>query len=65
MLSILLLLGSTLGVAWAPNYAVFCILRFLVGMSCAGMFMTGFVLGELFQIPKSEKKLVFFCDCRP
>ncbi|KAK3098565.1 hypothetical protein FSP39_020715 [Pinctada imbricata] len=45
MLSILLLLCSSMGVAWAPDYATFCVLRFFVGFSCAGLFMTGFVLG--------------------
>ncbi|XP_069134928.1 organic cation transporter protein-like [Argopecten irradians] len=44
-LSFLLLLGSTLGVAWAPDFITFCILRFLVGTACAGMFMTAFVIG--------------------
>lgn len=40
-----LLLSSTLAVAWSPSFWVFCILRFIVGLSCAGMFMTSFVLG--------------------
>ncbi|XP_060068379.1 organic cation transporter protein-like [Ylistrum balloti] len=44
-ISFLLLLGSTLGVAWAPDFITFCVLRFLVGTSCAGMFMTAFVIG--------------------
>ncbi|XP_060068370.1 organic cation transporter protein-like [Ylistrum balloti] len=44
-LSFLMLFGTTLGLAWAPDYITFCILRFLVGASCAGMFMTAFVIG--------------------
>ncbi|XP_021380019.1 organic cation transporter protein-like isoform X2 [Mizuhopecten yessoensis] len=44
-ISFLLLLGSTLGVAWAPDFITFCVLRFLVGAACAGMFMTAFVIG--------------------
>ncbi|XP_060072921.1 organic cation transporter protein-like isoform X4 [Ylistrum balloti] len=44
-ISFLLLLGTTLSVAWAPNFVTFCVLRFLVGASCAGMFMTTFVIG--------------------
>ncbi|XP_060072913.1 organic cation transporter protein-like [Ylistrum balloti] len=43
-ISLLLLLGTTLGVAWAPDFVTFCVLRFLVGASCAGMFMTAFVI---------------------
>ncbi|XP_069108125.1 organic cation transporter protein-like [Argopecten irradians] len=44
-LSFLLLFGTTLAVSWAPDFITFCILRFLVGASCAGMFMTAFVIG--------------------
>ncbi|XP_033741747.1 organic cation transporter protein-like [Pecten maximus] len=41
-LSFLLLFGTTLGVTWAPDFITFCVLRFFVGASCAGMFMTAF-----------------------
>ncbi|XP_076078144.1 organic cation transporter protein-like isoform X2 [Mytilus galloprovincialis] len=44
-LSSWLLLISTMAVAWAPSFWVFCVLRFIVGFSCAGLFMTAFVLG--------------------
>ncbi|XP_033740180.1 organic cation transporter protein-like [Pecten maximus] len=44
-LSFLMLLGTTLSLAWAPDFTTFCILRFLIGASCAGMFMTVFVIG--------------------
>lgn len=40
-----LLLISTLAVAWAPSFWVFVVLRFIIGTSCAGIFMSGFVLG--------------------
>ncbi|XP_060072912.1 organic cation transporter protein-like [Ylistrum balloti] len=43
-ISFWLLLGTTLGVAWAPDFVTFCVLRCLVGASCAGMFMTAFVI---------------------
>ncbi|XP_069135003.1 organic cation transporter protein-like isoform X1 [Argopecten irradians] len=44
-ISFVMLLGTTLGLAWAPDFLTFCILRFLIGASCAGMFMTAFVIG--------------------
>ena len=46
MLSILLRFGCTLGLAWTSSYAVFCILRFLIGVTSAGLYTTGFVLGK-------------------
>ncbi|XP_048767294.2 organic cation transporter protein-like isoform X2 [Ostrea edulis] len=45
ILSILSLLASSLAVSWAANFYVFCVLRFIVGFSCAGLFMSAFVLG--------------------
>ncbi|KAJ8315874.1 hypothetical protein KUTeg_008024 [Tegillarca granosa] len=43
--SFVLLLVSTMIVPWTPNFLVFCILRFFVGVACLGMFMTSFVMG--------------------
>ncbi|XP_062581641.1 organic cation transporter protein-like [Saccostrea cucullata] len=45
ILSILVLLASSLAVSWVANYYLFCVLRFVVGFSCAGTFMSAFVLG--------------------
>lgn len=45
ILSVLALLASSLAVAWAANFYLFCVLRFIVGFSCAGTFMSAFVLG--------------------
>ncbi|XP_061193456.1 organic cation transporter protein-like [Saccostrea echinata] len=45
ILSILVLLASSLAVSWAANFYLFCVLRFIVGFSCAGTFMSAFVLG--------------------
>lgn len=46
ILSVLGLLASSLAVAWADNFYLFCVLRFIVGFCCAGTFMSAFVLGE-------------------
>lgn len=46
ILSVLGLLASSLAVAWAENFYLFCVLRFIVGFCCAGTFMSAFVLGE-------------------
>ncbi|XP_061193497.1 organic cation transporter protein-like isoform X1 [Saccostrea echinata] len=45
ILSILVLLASSLAVSWAANFYLFCVLRFIVGFSCAGTFMSAYVLG--------------------
>lgn len=45
ILSVLGLLASSLAVAWADNFYLFCVLRFIVGFCCAGTFMSAFVLG--------------------
>jgi MFS family permease len=45
-LSFGLALGSSVGVAFSPSYPVFVALRFLVGFSTAGIFMTAFVIGN-------------------
>ncbi|XP_052712009.1 organic cation transporter protein-like [Crassostrea angulata] len=45
ILSVLGLLASSLAVAWAENFYLFCVLRFIVGFCCAGTFMSAFVLG--------------------
>ncbi|XP_033741750.1 uncharacterized protein LOC117328333 [Pecten maximus] len=47
--SFLMLLGTTLGLAWAPDFVTFCVLRFLIGVSCAGVFMTAFVISIVLQ----------------
>ncbi|XP_076077828.1 organic cation transporter protein-like [Mytilus galloprovincialis] len=44
-LSFLLALGATVGLAFSPSYPVFVTLRFFVGFSMAGIFMTAFVIG--------------------
>jgi MFS family permease len=49
-LSFGLALGSSVGVAFSPSYPVFVALRFLVGFSTAGIFMTAFVIGNIFLI---------------
>lgn len=52
MLSVLLHVGGTFGSAFAPNYAAFLALRFIVGMSNMGLFMSTFVIGKNFFYKK-------------
>ncbi|CAG2222323.1 OCTN [Mytilus edulis] len=44
-LSFFLALATTVGLAFSPSYPVFVTLRFFVGFSMAGIFMTAFVIG--------------------
>uniref|UniRef100_K1QCW4 Organic cation transporter protein n=1 Tax=Magallana gigas TaxID=29159 RepID=K1QCW4_MAGGI len=50
ILSVLGLLASSLAVAWADNFYLFCVLRFIVGFCCAGTFMSAFVLEYFFAL---------------
>ncbi|KAL3882128.1 hypothetical protein ACJMK2_028499 [Sinanodonta woodiana] len=43
--SFILMLVSTVVLTWAPNYAAYVSLRFLVGASASGIFLTAFVIG--------------------
>ncbi|XP_078324705.1 organic cation transporter protein-like isoform X3 [Crassostrea virginica] len=45
ILSVLGLLASSLAVSWAADFYLFCVLRFVVGFSSAGLFMSTFVHG--------------------
>ncbi|XP_022293454.2 organic cation transporter protein-like [Crassostrea virginica] len=45
ILSLLGLLASSLAISWAADFYLFCVLRFVVGFSSAGLFMSTFVLG--------------------
>lgn len=56
MLSVLLHVGGTFGSAFAPNYAAFLALRFIVGMSNMGLFMSTFVIGKNFFYKKNVVK---------
>lgn len=44
-LSVVAMMASSIGLAWAPNYIVFVLIRICVGASTSGVFMTGFVIG--------------------
>ncbi|KAJ8315875.1 LOW QUALITY PROTEIN: hypothetical protein KUTeg_008025 [Tegillarca granosa] len=44
LLSILLMLVSSMALPWSPDFATFAVLRFFIGMSNIGIFMTGFVI---------------------
>ncbi|XP_048771044.2 organic cation transporter protein-like isoform X2 [Ostrea edulis] len=44
-LSVILMMASSIGLAWAPNYIAFVLIRICVGASTSGVFMTGFVIG--------------------
>lgn len=48
--SLLLHLVSGLATGWSPSFAIFCVVRFLVGVSVSGIFLTAFVLGWYFVI---------------
>lgn len=48
MLSVFLHVVGAFGSAFAPNYAAFVALRFLVGMSNLGIFLSAFVIGKWF-----------------
>nr|XP_022294855.1 organic cation transporter protein-like [Crassostrea virginica] len=50
ILSVLCLLASSLAVSWAADFYLFCVLRFIVGFSCAGLFMSAFVLEYFFAL---------------
>ncbi|KAL3882126.1 hypothetical protein ACJMK2_028497 [Sinanodonta woodiana] len=52
--SLILMLGSTMSLTWAPNYATYVSLRFLVGASCAGIFITAFVISMEFMGPSTR-----------
>ena len=47
MVSFLLSFTATFGLAWTSSFAVFCILRFIIGAAVVGSYVTGFVLGKL------------------
>lgn len=34
---------------WSPNFVSFCIFRFLAGAAGIGLFMSGFVIGDLYS----------------
>ncbi|XP_062576017.1 organic cation transporter protein-like [Saccostrea cucullata] len=44
-LSVIAMMASTIGLAWAPSYPVFVLIRICVGAATSGVFMTGFVIG--------------------
>ncbi|XP_060068380.1 organic cation transporter protein-like [Ylistrum balloti] len=44
-LSVVLMLASSLGLAFAPNYIGFSIINLIVGAASQGLFLTGFVIG--------------------
>ncbi|XP_061177668.1 organic cation transporter protein-like [Saccostrea echinata] len=44
-LSVIAMMASTIGLAWAPNYIAFVLIRICVGAATSGVFMTGFVIG--------------------
>ena len=50
ILSVLGLLASSLAVSWAADFYLFCVLRFVVGFSSAGLFMSTFVHGDYLNI---------------
>ena len=41
---------SSIAAAFATNYIIFLILRFLIAFSVSGVFECGFVLGKFFPI---------------
>jgi len=47
LVSTVLHLVGVFGSAFAPNYVSFVILRFIVGMSNMGLFMSMFVIGNV------------------
>ena len=63
ILSVLCLLASSLAVSWAADFYLFCVLRFIVGFSCAGLFMSAFVLGDYLIIWFLLYR-IFCCDLR-
>ncbi|XP_060072919.1 organic cation transporter protein-like isoform X2 [Ylistrum balloti] len=50
-----LLFSSSLGLAWAPNYIAYVILRFLAGMAFSGTFITAYVIGVEIVGPSKRK----------
>ena len=44
--SFILTLASSVALAWAQNFLMYVILRFIIGAANAGIFMTGFVIGQ-------------------
>ena len=50
ILSLLGLLASSLAISWAADFYLFCVLRFVVGFSSAGLFMSTFVHGDYLNI---------------
>ncbi|XP_021380087.1 organic cation transporter protein-like isoform X3 [Mizuhopecten yessoensis] len=55
MVSMALLFASSLGLAWAPNYIAYVILRFLAGMAFSGTFITAYVIGVEIVGPTKRK----------
>ncbi|XP_060551325.1 organic cation transporter protein-like [Ruditapes philippinarum] len=45
LISFVINIGTSIGLAWADSYIVFVVLRFLIGAANAGIFLTGFVIG--------------------
>lgn len=53
--SIALLFASSIGLAWAPNYIAYVVLRFLAGMAFSGTFITAYVIGVEIVGPSKRK----------
>ena len=61
LVSIVFGFGSTLGLAWVDSFVVYCILRFIVGVSTTGTYVTGFVLGKAKWTYKMALSFVLSC----
>ena len=49
-LSTWLMLTTSIALAWASTFWLFCVLRFIIGMCVAGLYVVPFVLGKWYQV---------------
>ena len=52
-ISFIIVIASSIGLSWANSFIMYVVLRFIIGASNAGIFMTGFVIGMLLKIKTS------------